>query len=103
MSKLATKLTMIWAYIYVVDPVRVPFDNIARQHNSVMSIIKVPCILVATVGLHKTFTAPNVSSKGEELPPTSLLDWSMMIMRRYMGAIKVCSAMSRRIIRDHIR
>ncbi|KAF9468413.1 hypothetical protein BDZ94DRAFT_785483 [Collybia nuda] len=53
-----------------------------------MSIIKIPCILVATVGLHKTFTPPNIASKGETLPEAGLRDWLLMMSRNLLGSIK---------------
>jgi hypothetical protein len=57
-----------------------------------MSIIKLPCILVATVGVQKTFTAPNVSSKDEEFPAINLWDRYLITTRKLMKGIKVRSS-----------
>lgn len=55
----------------------------------VMSWIKLPCILVANVGIYRTFTPPNVSAKGEQLPVITLWDWYLSLSRSVINPLKV--------------
>lgn len=44
-----------------------------------MSLVKLPFILVATLGLHYTFTPPNVAMKDERIHMTSLGLWVYIV------------------------
>ena len=54
--------------------------------------VKVPCILVATVGLHISFTPPNTSAKNEHQATADqgILGRILQVGLRIIVAIKVC-------------
>ncbi|KAF9468406.1 hypothetical protein BDZ94DRAFT_1246732 [Collybia nuda] len=53
-----------------------------------MSLARLPCILVATVGLHKTWTAPDASTKAEQAPVTNIWDWFLHKVRDFTMPVK---------------
>lgn len=55
-----------------------------------MSLIKLPCILVANVGLHYAFTPPSVAVKSEQLPIVTFWDWYVSVAVHVMKARRVC-------------
>lgn len=39
-----------------------------------MSVVKIPCVLIATIGLYRCFTPPNVAAKAEQVSRESIPD-----------------------------